>query len=168
MLLSSLWSLLLFGLSLLLELVKLGLLFIDFFLTLILDHLLRLFEHLNLVLFTLILFIFLFFVVLFFGLVGPLIDIFQLCVLELLHLRIAVFGHFVHFLASFDGLRVTVNFTILIELSSLLDLGLLFFLMLLSNLSLHTGIRHLSVLVELQLFSQCFDLSLHFLMLFAP
>ena len=100
--------LLLFGLRLLLDLVKFGLLFVDFFLSPILVRLFSLLDQLKLLLLSLVLLIFLILLIGLFRLVGPLIDVVELGLFELLQLGIFVFGHFVHLFACFDSFLVAV------------------------------------------------------------
>ena len=123
--------LLLFGLCLLLDLVKFGLLFVDFFLSPILVRLLSLLDQLKLLLLSLVLLIFLILLIGLFRLVGPLIDVVELGLFELLQLGIFVFGHFVHLFACFDGFLVAVQFSFLVVLGCLVDPGFFFLLLLL-------------------------------------
>ena len=115
----------------LLELVKFGLLFVNFFLSPILVRLFRFLYELLLLLLSLVLLIFLILFIGLFRLVSPLIDVIELGLFELFQLGIFVFGHFVHLFACFDGFWVAVQLTFLIILGCLIDLGLFFLLLLL-------------------------------------
>ena len=123
--------LLLFGLRLLFDLVKFGLLFVDFFLSPILVRLFSLLDQLKLLLLSLVLLIFLILLIGLFRLVGPLIDVVELGLFELLQLGIFVFGHFVHLFACFDGFLVAVQLSFLVVLGCLIDTGFFFLLLLL-------------------------------------